>query len=60
MRLTRLLAYWNLRTYIKSATTFTNNPFHYSHTEEQFVNNPKDKIIIDYGIKLPKDFIQWY
>ena len=34
--------------------TFTNNPFNYTHFEEQFVNNPKAKIIIDYGIKFPK------
>jgi len=36
--------------------TFTNNPFNYTHFEEQFVNNPKAKIIIDYGIKFPKDW----
>jgi len=34
--------------------TFANNPFNYTHFEEQFVNNPKDKIIIDYGIKFPQ------
>jgi hypothetical protein len=33
--------------------TFTNNPFNYTHLEEEFVNNPDDKIIIDYGIKFP-------
>jgi len=33
--------------------TFANNPFNYTHFEEQYVNNPKDKIIIDYGIKVP-------
>ena len=37
--------------------TFTNNPFNYTHFEEQFVNNPKAKIIIDYGIKFPKDYL---
>jgi len=40
--------------------TFTNNPFNYTHQEEQFVNNPKAKIIIDYGIKIPKDFVELY
>jgi hypothetical protein len=38
--------------------TFGNNPFNYTHFEEQFVNNPKDKILIDYGIKFPKDYLQ--
>jgi len=47
-----------LLNYISSNTTFTNNPFNYTHDEEQFVNNPKDKIIIDYGIQFPKDFEQ--
>jgi len=41
--------------YIKNKITFTNNPFNYTHFEEQFVNNPKDKIIIDYGIKFPPE-----
>ena len=34
---------------------FTNNAFNYTHFEEQFVNNPKAKIIIDYGIKFPPE-----
>ncbi len=39
--------------------SFTNNPFNYSHFEEQFVNNPKDKIIMDYGIKfLQKEYLR--
>jgi len=33
--------------------TFANNPFNYTHFEEQFVNNPNDKIMIDYGAKFP-------
>jgi len=41
--------------FIKNKITFTNNPFNYTHFEEQFVNNPKDKIIIDYGIKFPPE-----
>ncbi|HXS59423.1 MAG TPA: N,N-dimethylformamidase beta subunit family domain-containing protein [Candidatus Sulfopaludibacter sp.] len=32
---------------------FTNNPFNYTHLEEEFVNNREDKIIMDYGIKFP-------
>jgi hypothetical protein len=39
--------------FIANKVTFSNNPFNYTHFEEQFVNNPKDKIIIDYGIKFP-------
>ena len=40
--------------------TFANNPFNYTHVEEQFVNNPKAKIITDYGIKIPKDSVESY
>jgi N,N-dimethylformamidase beta subunit-like, C-terminal len=48
-----------LATDIKENITFTNNPFNYTHFEEQYVNNPKDKIIIDYGIKFPqKDYLK--
>jgi len=39
---------------------FANNPFNYTHFEEQFVNNPKDKIMIDFGIKFPDDYIEIY
>ena len=42
-----------LATDISENITFTNNPFNYTHFEEQFVNNPNAKIIIDYGIKFP-------
>jgi hypothetical protein len=38
--------------------TFGNNPFNYTHFEEQFVNNPKDKVLINYDIKFPKDYLQ--
>ena len=30
--------------------TFFNNPFNYSHSEEQIVTNPKDEIIFDFGV----------
>ena len=39
--------------------TFANNPFNYTHFEEQFVNNPKDQIVTNYGIKFPKDYLQY-
>ncbi|MFL6376242.1 MAG: hypothetical protein ACJ72R_02115, partial [Nitrososphaeraceae archaeon] len=35
--------------------TITNNPFNYTHFEENFVNNPKDKILIDYGAMIPRN-----
>jgi prepilin-type processing-associated H-X9-DG protein len=34
--------------------TFTNNPFNYTHFEENFVNNDNAKILIDYGALIPK------
>jgi hypothetical protein len=42
---------------VSDKITFANNPFNYTHFEEQFVNNAKDKIILDYGIKFPKDYL---
>ena len=45
---------------IDANVTFTNNPFNYTHFEEQFVNNPNAKILEDYGIKFPKEFMQLY
>ncbi len=46
-----------LVTDISTNITFANNPFNYTHFEEQFVNNPNAKIIIDYGIKFPPDYL---
>jgi hypothetical protein len=31
---------------------FANNPFNYSRSEENYVSNPTDKIILDYGLSL--------
>jgi len=45
---------------IRQNTIFTNNLFNYTHFEEQFVNNPKAKILIDYGIKFPSDYVERY
>jgi hypothetical protein len=39
---------------IKDNITFKNNPFNYTHFEENFVNNPNDKILINYGAVIPK------
>jgi hypothetical protein len=38
---------------IKDNITFKNNPFNYTHFEENFVNNPNDKILINYGAGIP-------
>jgi len=35
--------------------TFKNNPFDYKHFEENFVNNPDDKILINYGAIIPRE-----
>jgi len=47
-----------LATDIHENVTFSNNPFNYTHFEEQFVNNPKDKIILDYGVTLPPQYLK--
>ena len=39
---------------IEDNITFKNNPFNYTHFEENFVNNPNDKILINYGAVIPK------
>src|SRR2546427_9032400 len=31
---------------------FLNNPFGYEHREEQYITNPKDKILLDYNASL--------
>jgi len=36
----------------KRNVTFTNNPFGYNHTEEQYLTNPNDKIIFNFGAKI--------
>ena len=35
----------------KDKVIFTNDPWSYKHSEEQYVTNPKDKIIFDFGAK---------
>jgi hypothetical protein len=40
--------------------TFSNNPFGYVHFEEQFVNNPHAKVLFDYGMKFPKEYVPVY
>jgi N,N-dimethylformamidase beta subunit-like protein len=31
---------------------FDNNPFNYNHREEQYITNPKDKILLDYNASI--------
>jgi hypothetical protein len=33
---------------------FQNNPFNYTHFEENFITNPNVKLIYNYGVKIPK------
>jgi hypothetical protein len=40
---------------IHDTITFKNNPFNYKHFEENFVNNPDDKILINYGAVIPRE-----
>jgi hypothetical protein len=35
--------------------SFSNNPFNYTHFEENYVNNPRAKILIDYDTVAPKN-----
>ena len=48
---------WVGSNYMKSELqdnfTFSNNPFNYTHFEENFVNNPNVTVIIDYEANLP-------
>jgi hypothetical protein len=34
---------------------FRNNPFNYTHSEEQYVTNPHAKILKDYGLVVPRN-----
>jgi hypothetical protein len=38
---------------INDNITFANNPFNYTHFEDNFVNNPNVSIIIDYEARIP-------
>ncbi len=37
--------------------TFNNNPFSYTHHEEQYITNPNVKILIDYQAQSPSNFL---
>jgi hypothetical protein len=36
---------------------FKNNPFNYTHFEENYINNPRSKILIDYDAVVPKNSV---
>jgi hypothetical protein len=38
---------------IEAPVIFSNNPFNYTHFEENYVSNPKAHILYDYGAKIP-------
>jgi hypothetical protein len=40
---------------LKDRIYFSNNPFNYTHFEENYVNNPRNKILIDYDVVVPKN-----
>ena len=37
---------------------FGNNPFNYTHFEENYVNNKNASILLDYHVSLPEDRLQ--
>jgi hypothetical protein len=41
---------------IQDKVYFTNNPFNYTHFEENYVNNPNATIILNYGAKFPDEY----
>ena len=44
-----------LESTISDNITFKNNPFNYTHFEENFVNNPNDKILVNYDAVIAKN-----
>jgi hypothetical protein len=36
---------------------FLNNPFNYTHFEENYINNPRNKILLDYDAVVPKNSV---
>ncbi len=37
---------------------FTNNPFNYTHFEENYITNPNAIVIIDYGATFPEEYFK--
>jgi hypothetical protein len=36
---------------------FTNNPFNYTHFEENYLNNPKATILLNCGARFPEEYL---
>jgi glucose/arabinose dehydrogenase len=41
---------------ISDKVHFTNNPFNYTHFEENYITNPNASVIIDYGATFPEEY----
>jgi N,N-dimethylformamidase beta subunit-like protein/Big-like domain-containing protein len=42
---------------LRDKISFLNNHFNYTHFEENYVNNPQNKILIDYDVVVPKNSV---
>jgi hypothetical protein len=47
-----------LWSHIDAPVTFSNNPFNYTHFEENYVSNPRAHILYDYGATIPPDTLR--
>ena len=43
---------------INAGTVFTDNPFNYTHFEENYISNPDDHIIYDYHAVIPPELVE--
>ena len=41
---------------IQDKVYFSNNPFNYTHFEENYLNNPKATILLNYGARFPEEY----
>ena len=41
---------------ISDRINFTNNPFNYTHFEENYITNPNASVIMDYGARFPEEY----
>jgi glucose/arabinose dehydrogenase len=44
---------------ISDKVYFTNNPFNYTHFEENYITNPNASVIIDYGATFPEEYFSF-
>ena len=45
---------------ISDKVYFTNNPFNYTHFEENYITNPNARVILDYGAKFPEEYFTFH